>query len=146
MSFAQMVRQQDAEARAGRLLPFAIDVDDELVGQMHLFNIIRGAALGGAAGYWIAESVAGQGITPFALALLIDHSFGDLGLHRVEVNIRPENRSSLRVVQKLAMRDEGLRLRYLHINGQWCDHRSFALTVEDLAGESAVDRMLRHTS
>ena len=51
---------------------------------------------------------------------------------RVEVNIRPENGPSLRVVEKLGLRDEGLRKRYLHIRGSWADHRTFALTVEEV--------------
>ena len=58
--------------------------------------------------------------------------FSTMRLHRVEVNIRPENRPSLRVVEKLGFRDEGLRERYLHIGGRWCDHRTFALTTEDV--------------
>ena len=59
---------------------------------------------------------------------------GELGLHRVEVNIRPENVASLAVVRKLGFRDEGLRARYLHINGAWRDHRTFALTGRTSAG------------
>jgi ribosomal-protein-alanine N-acetyltransferase len=62
----------------------------------------------------------------------IDHCFRSLGLHRVEINIRPENRPSRRVVEKLGFRYEGLRERYLHINGQWCDHLSFAVTAEEV--------------
>lgn len=143
MSFAQMVRQQDREAKAGRLLPFVLEVDGAMAGQVHLFGISRGALLSGSAGYWIAESLAGQGIMPFALAMTMDHGFGREGLHRVEVNIRPDNPRSLRVVQKLGLRDEGLRERYLHIDGKWRDHRTFALTTEDLDGESVVDRLNR---
>ena len=76
---------------------------------------------------------------PIALAAACDHAFLGLGLHRVEVNIRPENIASLRVVEKLGFRDEGLRLRYLHIAGEWRDHRSFALTSEDLGRSSLVE-------
>ncbi|WP_431842837.1 GNAT family N-acetyltransferase [Calidifontibacter indicus] len=143
VSFAQMVRQQDREAKAGRLLPFALEVDGALVGQVHLFGISRGALLSASAGYWISESVAGQGIMPFALAMAMDHAFQREGLHRVEVNIRPDNGPSLRVVAKLGMRDEGVRRAYLHIDGAWRDHRTFALTTEDLAGERVVDRLNR---
>ena len=66
------------------------------------------------------------------MALATDHCFGALDLHRVEINIRPENGPSLRVVEKLGFRDEGVRERYLHIQDRWCDHRTFALTVEDV--------------
>ncbi len=76
---------------------------------------------------------------PLALAAACDHAFIGLRLHRVEVNIRPENTASLRVVQKLGFRDEGLRPHYLHIAGEWRDHRSFALTKEDLGSSSLVE-------
>lgn len=83
-------------------------------------------------GYWVDSARAGRGLAPTAVALATDFCFRDLGLHRMEINIRPENRASLRVVEKLGFRDEGLRPRYLHIAGQWADHRSFALTEEEV--------------
>jgi len=140
LAFRHLVRQLDREAAEGRLQPFAIETDGRLVGQMHLFGIAWGSLRSASAGYWVAESVAGQGIMPLALAAACDHAFLGLGLHRVEVNIRPENTASLRVVEKLGFRDEGLRRRYLHIAGEWRDHRSFALTSEDLGGTSLVER------
>ena len=140
LAFRQLVRHSDREAAAGRLQPFVIETGGRLVGQMHLFGIAWGSARSACAGYWVAESVAGQGIMPLALAAACDHAFLGLGLNRIEVNIRPENTASLRVVEKLGFRDEGLRLRYLHIDGQWRDHRSFALTRGDLGGSSLVER------
>jgi len=140
LAFRQLVRQFDREAADGRLQPFVIETGGRLVGQMHLFGIAWGSFRSASAGYWVAKSVAGQGIMPLALAAACDHAFIALGLHRVEVNIRPENTASLRVVEKLGFRDEGMRLRYLHIAGEWRDHRSFALTTEDLGHSSLVER------
>ena len=140
LAFRQLVRQSDREAAEGRLQPFVIETEGRLVGQMYLFGIAWGSLRSASAGYWVSESVAGQGIMPLALAAACDHAFVGLGLHRVEVNIRPENTASLRVVEKLGFRDEGLRFRYLHIDGDWCDHRSFALTIEDMGGSSVVER------
>lgn len=141
--FRSLVRHYDREAREGRLQPFVIERDGRLVGQMHLFGISWGALRDGAAGYWIAQRAAGQGLAPLCLAALVDHAVYGLGLHRVEVNIRPENAASLRVVEKLGFRDEGVRQRYLHIDGHWRDHRTFALTAEDLEGSSLVKRWRR---
>jgi ribosomal-protein-alanine N-acetyltransferase len=62
----------------------------------------------------------------------VDHCFGEVGLHRVEASIRPENAPSRRVVEKLGFREEGLHPRYLYIDGEWRDHLCFALTVEDV--------------
>ena len=139
LAFRQLVRHFDREASAGRLQPFVIETQGRVVGQMHLFGIAWGSLRSASAGYWVAESCAGQGIVPFALAAACDHAFLVLGLHRVEVNIRPENTASLRVVEKLGFREEGLRRHYLHIDGKWRDHRSFALTREDLSTSPLVE-------
>ena len=122
------------------MVPFAVRTEGQLVGQMHLFGVSWGSLLSCAAGYWVAQGWAGRGIAPTALAMATDHALVNLGLHRVEVNIRPENTASLAVVRKLRFRDEGLRRRYLHINGAWRDHRTFALTREDLGGMTLFER------
>ncbi|WP_411285539.1 GNAT family N-acetyltransferase [Lapillicoccus sp.] len=140
ITFRQYVRGLDKEARAGRILPFVIVVDGRIAGQMHLFGIVHGSLLSGAAGYWVARRQAGQGLATRALAALCDHAFHEAGLHRVEVNIRPENAASLRVVEHLGFRDEGIRARYLHINGGWRDHRTYSLTTEDLLGGTVLER------
>lgn len=140
ITFRQYVRGFDKEARAGRILPFVIVVDGRIAGQMHLFGIVHGSLLSGAAGYWVARRQAGQGLATRALAALCDHAFHEAGLHRVEVNIRPENTASLRVVEHLGFRDEGIRARYLHINGGWRDHRTYSLTTEDLLGRTVLER------
>jgi ribosomal-protein-alanine N-acetyltransferase len=131
-TFASYVRSLSAQARAGLVLPFAIEVDGELVGQLTVSSITQGSLRSAAIGYWVAERAAGRGIVPTGVALAVDHCFADRGLHRIEVNIRPENGPSLRVAEKLGLRDEGVRKRYLHINGRWCDHRSFAVTVDEV--------------
>ena len=140
VTFRQYVRSLDREARAGRILPFLIEADGSIAGQMHLFGIVHGSLLSGAAGYWVAERFAGRGVATRALAMVCDYAFGPLGLHRVEVNVRPENLPSLRVVEHLRFRDEGVRERYLHINGDWRDHRTFALTADDVRGMPVLQR------
>jgi ribosomal-protein-alanine N-acetyltransferase len=119
------------QARAGQTWPWLIEYGGELAGQLTVGGIMRGAYLGAAAGYWVAQEFAGREIAPTAVALAFDHAMTAGGLHRLEIAIRPENGPSLRVAQKLGFRDEGLRLRYLHVAGAWRDHRVFALTRED---------------
>ena len=121
-------------ARAGVLLPFMITYDDQLVGQLTVSNIVRGALRSAQIGYWVARDHAGRGIVTTAVALATDHCFGPVGLHRVEVDIRPENDPSRRVVAKLGFREEGYLVRYLDIDGAWRDHVTYALTVEDVPG------------
>lgn len=131
-TFGEFVRTMSAQARGGTTLPFAVEYRGALVGQLTVSSITYGSLRSAAIGYWVSRHVAGRGIIPTATALAGDHCFRVLGLHRLEVNIRTENAPSLRVVEKLGFRDEGVRERYLHIAGQWSDHRTFALTAEEV--------------
>lgn len=131
-TYGAMVRRLRAEAREGRSLPFALTVDGAFAGQVTVGGIARGSLLSAYVGYWIDQRVAGRGIMPTAVAMATDHCFREVGLHRVEINIRPENSASLRVVEKLGFRAEGLRERYLHIDGDWRDHLTFALCAEEV--------------
>jgi len=131
-TFRRYLREMEREARAGQLLPFAVEFNGDLVGQLTVSGIQYGSLWSGSIGYWISQHVAGRGIMPTAVALATDYSFETLGLHRIEINIRPENNPSLRVVSKLGFRDEGVRRSYLHIQGKWCDHRTFALVSDDI--------------
>jgi ribosomal-protein-alanine N-acetyltransferase len=131
-SFNAMVRQMRSEARAGRQLPFVVEYDGRFVGQVTVSNIVRGSAQFASIGYWVDETYAGRGIIPRAVAMVIDHCFGPMELHRIEVAIRPENTSSLRVVEKLGITEVGFAPRFLHIDGDWRDHRLFAITKEEV--------------
>lgn len=123
-----LLRQMDNQTG----LPFVIEVDGEIVGQLNVSNILFGSVSSCVLGYWVVPEVAGRGVTTSAVALVTDYLFNIVGLHRVEIDIRPENNASLRVVQKLGFRYEGLKERYIHINNQWCDHYVFALTSEEV--------------
>ena len=140
-TFSAYVRRLNRAARQDRNYSFAVEYRGELVGQVTVAGVTRGSLLSASVGYWISEHVAGRGIIPTAVALVCDWCFTDLGLHRVEINIRPENAASLRVVAKLGFREEGVRKSFLHIQGQWADHRSFALTAEEV-GPGVLQRWL----
>jgi ribosomal-protein-alanine N-acetyltransferase len=130
--FTAMTRRLRTEARRGRALPFAVLVDGRFAGQLNIAGIVRGSLDSAHIGYWVDQRVAGRGVMPTAVALAVDHAFGPVGLHRIEVNIRPENVASRRVVEKLGFRLEGTRERFLHISGEWRDHLTFALVREDV--------------
>ena len=126
------IRSLQATSRAGHGLPFVLEYDGELAGQLNVSSITYGSLASATIGYWVAKRFAGKGVTPTGVALATDYCFFQLGLHRMEICIRPENAPSLRVVQKLGFRYEGLRRRYIHINGDWRDHFCFALVVEEI--------------
>lgn len=131
--YLAMVRQMRKEARQGVTLPWVLTVGGKFAGQLTIGNIIWGSARTASVGYWIDQQFAGLGVTPTALAMALDHCFGVVGLHRIEATIRPENRASRRVVEKLGFHDEGIRRRSLHVDGAWRDHICYAMTAEDAA-------------
>lgn len=137
-SFLEMVRVLNRSGRDGTGLPWLICLrttaagEPVIAGQLSVSSIVRGSAQSASVGYWIDQAWAGRGIVPTAVALAVDHCFWSLGLHRIEINIRPENAASRRVVEKLGFRHEGLRKDFLHIDGQWRDHDSYALTAPEV--------------
>jgi ribosomal-protein-alanine N-acetyltransferase len=133
-AFRAMRRAVARRARLGTSVPFAIRVEGRLAGQVTVDNIVRGALRSGYLGYWIDRSVAGKGMASLAVALVCDHAFGQVGLHRLQADIRPENLPSQRLVERLGFRQEGLLRRYLDIDGDWRDHLSYALLAEDVLG------------
>ena len=126
------IRRLLQQYRDGAGYSFVMLYDGEIAGQLNIWGVSRGSLCSATIGYWVSERFAGKGITPTAVALATDASFMEYGLHRMEICIRPENAASLRVVQKLGFRYEGLRRRYIHIDGDWRDHYAFALTREDV--------------
>jgi ribosomal-protein-alanine N-acetyltransferase len=131
VAYRQLLVRQRAGAREGTQLPFGIFVGGVLAGQINVVDIVRGALYSGSVGYWIDRRFAGRGLIPVALALVADHAFSHAGLHRLEANVRPENTASLKVVGKLGFTNEGLRRKYLAVDGHWCDHLSWSLLADD---------------
>jgi [ribosomal protein S5]-alanine N-acetyltransferase len=139
LTYRELVHRGRREAAAGRMLPFNVWYDApelpgpaRMVGQLNVAGITWGSLCSAHIGYWVDERVAGRGIIPGSLALAVDYCFLRLGLHRIEVNVRPENGPSRRVAEKLGFRDEGVRKEFLHIDGAWRDHVSYAITAGEV--------------
>ncbi|WP_454116082.1 GNAT family N-acetyltransferase [Microbacterium aurum] len=126
------VRRLLQQYRDGGGVPFVMEYDGEIAGQLNVWGIARGSLSSATIGYWVSERFAGRGITPTSVALATDVCFREMGLHRMEICVRPENSASLRVVAKLGFRYEGLRRRFIHIAGDWRDHYAFALVREEV--------------
>jgi [ribosomal protein S5]-alanine N-acetyltransferase len=130
-----------ALARRGMSLPFVILVDGRLAGQITVGNVVRGSLCSAWVGYWVTSRLTAGGVATAAVAMVVDHCFAAAGLHRLEATVRPENAPSLRVLEKLGFRREGVFERYLDVAGGWRDHFCFALTTED-APDGLVSRLL----
>ena len=102
-----------------------------LAGVVNVNEVVRGGFQSGYLGYYAFVPHAGRGLLRAGLSRVLDRVFGELGLHRVEANIQPENDASLALVRRLGFRREGFSPGYLKVQGEWRDHERFALTREE---------------
>jgi ribosomal-protein-alanine N-acetyltransferase len=130
-SFAARCAIRERERQLGTGYGFGIFVDGRFGGEITLSSIQRGPFQTGHIGYWIDQALAGQGYTPEAVVVVLRFAFETIALHRVEISIIPRNHASLRVVEKLGIRGEGIAEKYLEIDGEWEDHAKFAVTSEE---------------
>lgn len=105
-----------------RLWVFKKDDGDKTIGAIAFNNIVRGAFLSCHLGYKLDKDEVNKGYAAEAINKGIEIIFNEYKLHRIEANIMPKNKASLRVVEKLGFYNEGLAYKYLKIHGQWEDH------------------------
>jgi ribosomal-protein-alanine N-acetyltransferase len=130
-AFAARCGARERERQMGLGYGMGVFVNGQVVGEINLNQVQRGPFQNAYVGYWIDERQAGQGYTPEACVVLFRYAFEDLHLHRLQISIIPRNTASLRVVEKLRIRNEGIAERYLEIDGVWEDHARFAITSEE---------------
>lgn len=130
--FYRLRRAINEQGRAGWALHLVVEYEGRLAGQVAASPLLFGSFSTATVGYWIDEKLAGAGIAPLATALVMDHCHSELGIHRFEANIRPDNHASRRVVEKLHFRHEGVRRRFIHVDGEYRDHECYGLTVEEI--------------
>ena len=119
------------ERQLGTGYGFGVFVEGEFAGEINLSSVQRGPFQSAYVGYWIDQKQAGNGYIAEGLVALARYCFEELALHRLQIAIIPRNAASRRVVEKLHLREEGVALRYLEINGTWEDHVRYAITAED---------------
>ncbi|MEU4407962.1 GNAT family protein [Streptosporangium sp. NPDC023963] len=100
-----------------------------IVGVININNIIRGRFQCGAIAYAAFAPTAGQGYMSEGLQLLLRHAFEDLRLHRLEAQVQPGNRASLKLLERHGFRKEGYSPDLLFIDGAWRDHERWAITA-----------------
>lgn len=114
------------------LFVFANDDPGVILGRITL-TVSRGSFQNAYLGYWCDHGQQRVGLMTECLAVAVAFAFDALALHRIQAAIMPRNSASLRVIEKLAFRREGIAERYLQIAGVWEDHLLFARTAEEHA-------------
>lgn len=105
-----------------RLFLFPRDAPDRVVGHVHLSNVVRGAFQACHLGFGVDHALEGTGTMREALDATLEWAFGELCLHRIEANHRPDNVRSARLLKRLGFVPQGFARDYLFIDGAWHDH------------------------
>lgn len=130
-AFAARCSARERDRQLGVGYGFGLFVERDLAGEINLNGIVRGAQQTGTIGYWIDQAKAGNRYVAEGVVAVLRFAFDELHLHRVEICIVPRNRNSRRVMETLEIREEGVALRFLEINGTWEDHVRYAITAEE---------------
>ena len=136
-AFSLRCHARDREWQLGTGFGFGVFVGGGFCGEINLNSVQRGPFQNAYVGYWIDEEMAGNGYTPEGVVMVAKFAFEELMLHRIQVSIVPRNSASRRVAEKLELRNEGIAVRYLEINGVWEDHVRYAMTREEWIVRSA---------
>lgn len=120
LSFDYYLSRVQREDHEGLLI--CLKASSRIVGTININNIVRGSFLSASLGYYVGEQFAGQGYMYEGLQLAKHYACRELGLHRLEANIQPQNKRSIALVKRCGFNFEGNSPDYLFINGQWRDH------------------------
>ncbi|MGE4063871.1 MAG: GNAT family N-acetyltransferase [Rhodospirillaceae bacterium] len=113
-----VVNEQATTPRLAYFLAVTSKTTGEIIGEAVL-KITNAAERQGELGFGIAPRFWKQGYGTEVTAAILEAAFSQLKLHRLSGQCSPENKGSIRVMQKTGMAREGL-LRDVHFGrGKW---------------------------
>ena len=102
---------------------------DALVGDLGVHFLEDGEQV--EIGFTLAPVAQGGGLATEAVTGLLDHLFGVLKKHRVSASVDPRNARSLRLLQRLGMRQEAHFRQSMRFKGEWADDVVFAVLASE---------------
>lgn len=127
LGFDDVVRslQYRIEAASAELHPFVICRAGDVVGDLNLTQVTRGAEESANVGLLVDRELRGQGIATTAIALACRLAFDELALHRLQAGIQPANLASQKAFIRNGFERIGLARGFLFVGGAWRDHLLF---------------------
>jgi [ribosomal protein S5]-alanine N-acetyltransferase len=126
--WARMKKIEDAGS--GVQLVVVEKASGRAIGSCLLFRL-EPASARAELGYVLGRASWGRGLMHEALAALIAHAFGALGLRRLEAEVNPLNAASCRLLERLGFRNEGLLRQRWVAKGAAYDIRFYGLLRDE---------------
>jgi len=105
----------------------------DLIGSCGFYNWKRDGLRSASMGYDLDPKYWGQGIMAEAVAEIIRFGFEKMNLNRIECTIMPSNARSIRLVERLGFKQEGLLREHSYFNGKFYDDAVFSLLKREWA-------------
>ena len=139
-SFRDKLRHERLAINRGEGFPFLLvrREDRQILGGVILSHIRRGEEMACTAGAWMGQPYAQKGYMAEAMRAILPFAFQKLGLTRMEACCLPHNVPSIRILEGVGFRQEGLARRYRHINGAWRDHLLLAAISDERESDAGT--------
>ena len=128
---AEVVRSESEPDAFG---VFVVEVDGKRAGTMRFELANKRSRIANLGGLAIHPDFRGGKVADEAARLFQRHLFGDLGFHRIQMEIYGFNERALAHAERAGFVREGVRRKAYWRNDQWVDGVLFGLVAEDLAG------------
>jgi len=92
---------------AGTSLVLCLQHEGKIRGMLSLVGINK-MSKSASVGYWICKSARGRGLVTRSVVRLLEYSFENLHLNRIEIRAAPENSRSRVIPERLGFKEEGL--------------------------------------
>ncbi len=112
---------------AGEWIQIAVTLDGQLAGDVAVGLDADG--LIATLGYTLAPAHQGRGLATEAVGAIVDRLFDDVGVHRIEAGLDPDNVPSARLLERLGFEYEGTAVSAVRVGERWFDDVRYALTV-----------------
>lgn len=118
----KLLESDDEAAKKDISYHFYIYIKGRMIGMIGINGVARGPFQSAFLGYKLDGAYLNRGFMTAAVGEAVRYAFDELNLHRLEANVMPRNKASLRVLEKNGFTNEGTASEYLNINGVWEDH------------------------
>lgn len=114
-----------------------------LMGYVMFALILRFNVQSGRIAYSLFNNYWKRGYGKEVVDAALGFGFSKLKLHRLEAEIKPNNRASVSLVKSLGFQSEGIRRGAVYYNNKWHDNLVYAILAEDRGMKNTKPTILR---
>ena len=114
-----------------RFYVFLKDKPSQLIGTVCLYQVSR-IYSHAELGYKFSSKFHHKGYASEAVEKLIDIAFMELNLHRLTAHVQETNHPSIRLLENLGFKKEGICRDYLYLHGAWRNHIQYSLITPSI--------------